>query len=214
MAFKIILIGAGGHCSACIDVIEVTNDFEIVGIIDVEEKIGQYVLGYPIIGQDKDLVKFARKDVWFLITLGHTGNSTLTKKIFTLLENVNANIATVISKSAVVSKYSKIGRGTIIMNHVNIGPNTKIGYNCIINTNANIDHGTIIGNHNHISTHATINGSCVLEDEVFIGSNTTIFQGITIIKTVIVGAGSVVSKSLTEIGIYYGNPLVKKINYV
>ena len=31
---KIILIGAGGHCKSCIDVIEEEKKFEIVGIID------------------------------------------------------------------------------------------------------------------------------------------------------------------------------------
>ena len=30
---KILLIGAGGHASSCIDVIESTNHFEIVGLV-------------------------------------------------------------------------------------------------------------------------------------------------------------------------------------
>jgi FlaA1/EpsC-like NDP-sugar epimerase len=48
---KIILIGAGGHCRSCIDVIEQQDRFEILGIVD---KAGQDepsgVLGYPLIG--------------------------------------------------------------------------------------------------------------------------------------------------------------------
>ena len=30
----IILIGGGGHCISCIDVIEMTKEFSILGIID------------------------------------------------------------------------------------------------------------------------------------------------------------------------------------
>ena len=31
---KIILIGAGGHCMSCVDVIELQHKFKIVGLID------------------------------------------------------------------------------------------------------------------------------------------------------------------------------------
>ena len=43
---EIILIGGGGHCKSCIDVIESTNDFSIAGIIDSKDKIGDSILGY------------------------------------------------------------------------------------------------------------------------------------------------------------------------
>ena len=35
---KIILIGAGGHCVSCIDVIEMQRKFKIVGLIDNKKK--------------------------------------------------------------------------------------------------------------------------------------------------------------------------------
>ena len=54
---KIILIGGGGHCKSCIEVIESKGDFVIAGIIDVKEKIGTSLLGYPVIGCDDDLVE-------------------------------------------------------------------------------------------------------------------------------------------------------------
>ena len=37
---QIILIGGGGHCKSCIDVIESTNEFSIAGIVDTKDKIG------------------------------------------------------------------------------------------------------------------------------------------------------------------------------
>ena len=36
MVSKLILIGGGGHCHACIDVIESTQKFQIIGIIDIQ----------------------------------------------------------------------------------------------------------------------------------------------------------------------------------
>ena len=36
---KIILIGAGGHCKSCIDVIEIQKKFKILGLVDNKKKI-------------------------------------------------------------------------------------------------------------------------------------------------------------------------------
>ena len=41
---KIILIGGGGHCKSCIDVIEQAGTFQIAGIVDVPEKLHQKAL--------------------------------------------------------------------------------------------------------------------------------------------------------------------------
>lgn len=210
MASKLVLIGGGGHCHACIDVIESGKEFSIIGIIDKREKVGQSVLGYPIIGDDEDLPKIVNEDITFLITVGHIKSSKIREKLFNLLEILNANIATVISHYAIVSKYSKIAKGTIIMHRAIIGPNTQIGQNCIINTNATIEHDTIIGNNVHVSTHCVINGNCHLKDGTFIGSNSTLFNGIKISENIIVGAGSLVSKNIVDSGIYFGNPLIRK----
>ena len=70
MKEKIILIGGGGHCKSCIDVIEQEGRFQIEGIVDVPEKVHQKVLGYEIIAADEDLALIAKEYSNFLITLG------------------------------------------------------------------------------------------------------------------------------------------------
>ncbi|MGJ0312293.1 hypothetical protein [Aliarcobacter cryaerophilus] len=37
MKEKIVLIGGGGHCHSVIDVIEQTNKYEIIGIVDIKK---------------------------------------------------------------------------------------------------------------------------------------------------------------------------------
>jgi sugar O-acyltransferase (sialic acid O-acetyltransferase NeuD family) len=209
MKVRLILIGGGGHCHACIDVIESTEKFDIIGIIDKREKVGQLVLGYPIIGDDSELYKFIKEDTWFIITLGNIKNANLRKSLFQILENYQANIATIISPYALVSKHSNIESGTIIMHRAIVGANSKIGHNSIINTNSNVEHDCIIGNHTHISTHAIINGHCVIGNEVFIGSNGTVFQEVSIVNNVTIGAGSLVTKNIKTTGVYFGNPVIQ-----
>lgn len=46
---QIVLIGGGGHCKACIDVLERQGKYQIAGIIDTDEKVGQDIIGNQII---------------------------------------------------------------------------------------------------------------------------------------------------------------------
>jgi sugar O-acyltransferase (sialic acid O-acetyltransferase NeuD family) len=168
---KLILVGGGGHCKSCIDVIEQESKYEIVGILDQDELIGQKVLGYEIIGSDDDMQKYVDQGFTFLLTVGQINTPSLRKKLFGKLQNHQAKIATIVSPRAYVSKHATIGEGTIIMHDVLVNANAFIGTNCIINSKALIEHDTCIEDNCHISTGAVINGGVVVKEGTFFGSN-------------------------------------------
>ena len=56
---SIILIGAGGHAHACIDVIEQRGEYEIAGLVGMEAELHTTQLGYSVIGTDADLPMLA-----------------------------------------------------------------------------------------------------------------------------------------------------------
>ena len=58
---KIVLIGAGSHAHACIDVIEQCRKYSIMGLISENKKLMTKVLGYSLIGTDKELKKYPKK---------------------------------------------------------------------------------------------------------------------------------------------------------
>lgn len=206
MKTKLILIGGGGHCKVCIDVIEQAEQFEIVGILDVAELLGTNVLDYQIIGTDQDINKYVELEYSFLITVGQIKSATLREKLFNKLRENNAEIATIVAPSAYVSEYSKIGAGSIVMNQVVINAGVTIGDNCILNNKCDIEHDSIIGNHTHISTGAIINGNCKVGNGVFVGSNATIANQIIIEDRAVIGAGSVVINNVNISDIQAGNP--------
>lgn len=206
---KLILIGGGGHCKACIDVIESTNKFEIIGILDQTINVGKKVLSYEVIGTDEDIPSMINSNTFFLITLGQIKSATLRLNIFQRLIKLKANIATIVSPKAYVSKYAKLGVGTIVMHQALVNTEVNVGENCILNTGCIIEHEAVVGNHSHVSTQAIVNGGCIIGDEVFIGSNATVANHQVIASRVSVGAGSVVIKNIDESGIYVGNPTRK-----
>lgn len=211
MKKKLILIGGGGHCKACIDVIEQFGDFEIYGILDQESLNGQFLLGYPIFGSDAEIPKYVKLGYSFLVTVGQIKSVRIRKKLFKYLNDCKADIVTIVSPLAHVSKHAQLGAGTIVMHNVIVNADARIGENCILNTGCTIEHDVLIGNHGHISTHAIINGNCEIGDEVFIGSNATVSNQVRIVKNVTIGAGTIVVKDIIENGVYIGNP-AKKIN--
>jgi sugar O-acyltransferase (sialic acid O-acetyltransferase NeuD family) len=189
---KIILIGGGGHCKSVIDVIEQEAQFKIAGIVDKSELLGSKILGYQVIGNDFDLENLAKKYHYALIAVGQIKSASPRIKLFELAKKSGFILPCIVSPSAYVSRHSKIGDGTIVMNKATINANTFVGENCIINSKALIEHDCIIGNHCHISTNATINGEVKIESECFIGSNVTTKNNITIKKNSFIKAGSLV----------------------
>lgn len=206
MKKQLVLIGGGGHCKVCIDIIEQTEQFEIVGILDLAKLVGKTVLGYKILGSDQDIPKYIELGYSFLVTVGQIKSPLLRKTLFDQLKEKGANIATVISKSCYLSKYAKVGIGTIAMHNVTINAGAEIGENCVLNNGCDIEHDSVIGNHTHISTGAIVNGDCKIGNAVFVGSNATIANQISITDNVIIGAGAVVIRDLIIEETYIGNP--------
>lgn len=205
----IILIGGGGHCISAIDVIESNSQYEIKGILDMPDKVGQSILGYPIIGSDDQILELANETPTFLITVGQIRNANIRNKIVEKVLQANGRLPVVSSGLAYISKYAEVADGTIVMHGVIVNAGAKIGKACIINSKALIEHEAIIGHFTHISTGSILNGQVSVGSNCFIGSNTVIANNITICDNVIIAAGSQVLKSINQPGIYIGNPLRK-----
>ena len=209
MKNKLILIGGGGHCQSVIDVVEATQQYEIVGVIDQAHKVGKKVSGYEIIGTDDQLSQFVHPEINFLITVGQIKDSRIRHVLYQKVQQAQGKLASVVSPRAQVSSRATIGEGSIVMHDALINAHAQIGSNTIINTKALVEHGSYIGDHCHIATGAIINGDCHVGHHTMIGSQATLVHGITVTERVVVGAGAVVTHALSEAGTYVGVPARK-----
>lgn len=169
---KLVLIGGGGHCAACIDVIELEDKYEIVGIVD-NDASDDVVCGYPVLGKDSVLSTLPSSIENALITVGQINSPANRQRLFELTSKLGFNHPTIISPRAYVSKHAHLGRGTIVMHDALINARATVGSNCIINTKALIEHDAIVEDNCHISTGAIINGGAVIKRGSFAGSNST-----------------------------------------
>ena len=197
MKEKIILIGGGGHCKSCIDVIEQEGRFTIAGIVDVPEKKQNTVLGYSVVGSDDDLAELIKAVPNVLITLGQIKFPTRRTELFNQLKQMNACFPVIKSPLAYVSAHAHLAEGTIVMHHALINAGANVGKNCIINTKALVEHDAVIEDHCHIATGAVVNGGVKICTGTFFGSNAMTREYIEIGENCIVGGGGGVMRNLS-----------------
>jgi len=202
----ILLVGGGGHCHACVDVIEAEGVFTIQGI--VEQSDGEYetVLGYPVVGSDADLARLLESTPAALVTVGQIKSPAIRKMLHDLLVELDASLPVIISPASYVSRHSSIGDGTIVMHGAIVNALASVGRNCIINSQALIEHDAVIGNHCHISTGARVNGTAEVGAGTFIGSGAVVREGVRIGKNCVVGAGAIVLDDLPDETRYVSMP--------
>jgi len=168
---KLVLVGAGGHCRSCIDVIEQAGQYDIVGLLDNVKPVGQSIFNYKIIGADSDIETYIRNKCSFLVTIGQIKTSKPRQRVYDALKMQGALIATVISPRAYVSQHAQIEMGTIVMHDALVNAGSTVGENCIVNSKALIEHDVTVEKHSHISTAAVVNGGVHVKQGTFFGSN-------------------------------------------
>jgi sugar O-acyltransferase (sialic acid O-acetyltransferase NeuD family) len=190
----IILLGGGGHCKSCIDVIEQQDLFRIIGILDMAELKGTSILGYEVIGTDDDLPRFIKTIKNYIITVGQIKSPAKRIELYNLLKSYEMQLPVIVSPHAYFAKSAQIGEGSIIMHHALVNADALIGRNCIVNSKALIEHDAIVEDHCHISTAAIINGGVKVGSESFIGSNAVTKQYISIPRNSFIKANSLVAE--------------------
>ncbi len=186
---KILLIGGGGHCKSCIDVIEQENKYSISGILDFPEKIGNKILNYSVIGSDKDFEKYIHTHE-FLITFANTKLFALRNEIYTKIKAVGGTFAKIISPRAYISQHATIGEGSIIMADAFVNVSVNIGKNCIINSKALIEHDCQIEDNCHIAPASVLTGGTYVRRDTFVGANATVVNAPLLEENIFIKAHS------------------------
>jgi len=203
---NICMIGAGGHCRAVLDVIDSIKTYSI--------SFGGYIKIARVIEDSR----YLKKEDWdelcalyshFFIAVGQIKDPKPRAAIANEILKRDGKLVTLISPCAYVSQRAHVEEGTIIMHKAVVNTNARIGRNCIINTGAIVEHDAKVGDYCHISTGAVVNGGASVFDCCFIGSNAVVLNQVVIGSGVVLGAGAVAKFSITEPGIYVGDPAGK-----
>jgi len=185
----ILLLGAGGHARACIDVIEQQGVFTVGGLVGQPGEVGSRVLGYPVLGTDADLARLQREHAHALVAMGQIKTPDSRIRLFELALSSGFKLPSIVSPRAHVSRHATVGAGTIVMHGAIVNAGAQIGRNCIVNSMSLVEHDTVVADHCHVSTAAAINSGVHVAAGTFVGSNSSVRQGIHIGERCVIGMG-------------------------
>jgi sugar O-acyltransferase (sialic acid O-acetyltransferase NeuD family) len=188
----LLLLGAGGHARACIDVIEQEGRFRIAGLIGLPEEVGRQVLGYPVLGSDDDLPSLLGQYSSGIVVIGQIKTPQPRMSQFLRLRAHGLSAPVIVSPRAYVSRHADVGDGTVVLHGAVINASASVGRNCIVNSLSLVEHDVLISDHCHVATGARINSGVRIGSGSFIGSGSLIRQGVSIGKNCIIGMGQVV----------------------
>jgi sugar O-acyltransferase (sialic acid O-acetyltransferase NeuD family) len=202
---SVLLVGGGGHCRSCIDVIEAEGELEVAGIVERSDSSSSVVVNYPTLGTDVDLPRLLEQYPLALITVGQITNAEPRMRLFRTVIELGASAPVVVSPRAYVSRRAYLGDGVIVLHGAVVNTGASVGANCIINSLALVEHDVSVAPHCHVSTGARLNGGVVVGEGSFIGSGAVIMQGVRIGAGSIVGAGVTVGKDIPENSLVRGS---------
>lgn len=207
MTKRLLLVGGGGHCAGIIDSIEKAGLYEIAGIVDRAEKIGDTVCGYPIVGCDSDLrrLRDSGLDCAF-VSLGSVGAPAARILLCERLRGLSFALPSVVDPSAILATSALLSDGCYVGKNSVINSGGLIGTLAIINTGAIVEHGCRVGDFAHIAPGGVLSADVRVGDRTHIGANATVIQGLTIGRDCIIGAGSVVTRDIPDGAVAYGSP--------
>lgn len=192
MSESILILGAGGHARALIDVVEAEGRYEIAGVVAPQKPFDGEVLGHQWLGNDDSLSALIASHRHVAIGVGQVPRPDIRIRLYRTVLSLGANLPVIVSPYAVVSQHVKIGQGTVVMHGAVVNAGAVLGENCIVNTTALVEHDVRIGNHSHIATGARVNGGCVIGEESFIGSGAVLLQEVRLPPRSVIPAAHVV----------------------
>ncbi len=197
----LVIFVAGGHAVSVANV-ALSAGYQVRYFID-KEKSGSELLGYRIIG---DLNQLAGIEAFsFAIAVGDNAmRERMHKEIIAKRENLH--FPALVHSTAVVSCFSEIMDGVVVMPKAVIGPNSKVGKFCVINTQASIDHDCVMFDYSSLAPGALTGGNVQIGLRSAISIGAIIKNGLKVGDDSILGANSYLNKDLPNNQVAYGTP--------
>jgi len=113
---------------------------------------------------------------------------------------------TVVHRTAAIGTNVTLGTGVVILAQTSISPVASIGDHSYISHGALVGHDTIIGAYSSLMPGCSVSGDCIVGPGSTIGSNATVLEKIEIGAGATVGAGAVVTRNVAAGDTVVGAP--------
>lgn len=190
----LLILGAGGHGKVVADIAITTRKWDNIAFLDNNKNLTT-VLGFPVLGDFDSYENY--KEIYSAAFVA-IGNNKARMQWIRKLKQDKYDIPVILHPSSIISRFSEVGLGSVVMAGTVINAGVNIGQGCIINTGSTIDHDCEIEEGVHISPGVNLSGTVRIKSLSWLGVGTKISNNISIGTNVIVAAGATVINDIPD----------------
>ncbi|MBA4056376.1 MAG: acetyltransferase [Marivirga sp.] len=191
---RIILLGGGQHAHVVLDCL-LSQHADVIALFDIQYQGDLF--GIPQRGEyDADFEPTA-------LGIVAIGDNATRKRVAAQSRHAFTNA---VHSSVILSKYSEMGIGNMILHGTIIQAQVSIGNHTIINTGTQVDHHCIIEDFAHLAPGVILCGNVQIGEGTLVGAGTTVIPGKKIGAWATIGAGAVVIDDIPDYAVAVGNP--------
>ena len=205
----LLLLGAGGHCSDVLSVLEACAEFDpgaarsSIIVADEREPEAQ-----RFVGRDVMVLHSFRFDVDeptdFVATVGYP--NARAGLVARATEHGLVPAEALIHPTSDVGFGTVVGPGSVIFGQVWLSAQVDVGVHSFVSYGSTIGHDTTIGDFVSVMPNATVSGSVTIDDGVLVGAGSVILEEVHIGSGARVGAGAVVTGDVPPGDTVVGTP--------
>ena len=165
---KLLLVGAGDFGRVVSELARQTYD---CAFIDDGAEIGATICDIPIIGRTADLQTLWGEYQKLVVAIG---NNAVREHVYDMAKRIGYFFPNLISPSAYVSPYAKLGWGCVILNNAVVQNGSTVGNGVLVNSGVEIHHDSFVDDYSLIYTNSVVRTYAKVGNCVRIGSNVTI----------------------------------------
>ena len=183
------LYGSGGHAKVIIDILQACR-VEVEALYDDNGDVHE-LMGYPV-------WHTAEVKGPLIVSIG---DNRIRKEI---AGRVGVDFGQAIHPAAIVSRYARIGAGTVVMQGAVVQADARIGRHCIVNTGAVADHDCMVADYVHLAPRCTLCGGVQVGEGSWLGAGTVVAPGVKVGRWCVVRPGSVLTQDVPDNILYDG----------
>lgn len=185
----ILVLGAGGHGKAVLDLLMASGAWRIAGVVDGAPRVAA-VLGVPVLGDESAFA--AQRAAGVAAAHPAIGNNAHRLAAAARLQAAGFALPALVHPAATLGSGATLGEGVAVLARVVIGPEARIGRLALVNTGAIVEHECELDDGAHIAPGAILAGGVRIGAGAMVGAGAVIRQGVTVGAGAVIGAGAAV----------------------
>jgi len=199
-----VVLGAGGHARSVVDVLERVGH----SVVAVSGQTGGHPWHVDVLGDDTEALALAERDgLHTCVAVG--ANAARARLVADVLAR-GLSSPPVVASTATVSPRSRLGAGTVVLEHAHVGPAADLGDAVIVNTAAVVEHDCVVGAGVHVAPGAVLLGAASVGEATLVGSGARVLPGVAVGARVTIGSGAVVTTPVGDDQTVVGVPATRR----